>query len=138
MKEGIKKSKASLGNCYTNSFVIWQKLYNINSKRVRGLITSDDIPMFHDGKMYTISELKKIDEKCCLHYWVEANDMVYDINNLQSKILSKNAYYKLFQISEVEYADGGIFYNNYKTIAGKDDIDELITHILPSFKFKRV
>ena len=116
-----KISRKQKGNCPTDSFITFQKLYKIGSKRVRGRINNKDM-FIHD-----------IDNKFDLtHYWVEANNYVYDISEYQQVIMPIDEFYKKFNISDVEYADNGVFHkNNYELNSGPDT-DELINKNLLS------
>jgi hypothetical protein len=112
------------GKCASDSLITFQKLYKIGSKRVRGRINNKDL-FIHE-----------IDNKFDLtHYWVEANNYVYDISEYQQVIMPINEFYKLKQISDVEYAENGIFNkNNYELNSGPDT-DELIQKtLLPMFQ----
>ena len=108
------------GKCVSDSLKIYQKLFKIGSKRVRGKINRPEI-------------FKVVDDETDLtHYWVEAKGMVYDINNYQKIIMPIDEYYQELNISDVEYADYGIFNtNNNKLGSGPDSDEIIINNIVP-------
>ena len=119
--------KPKTGSCVTDSFITFQKLYCINSKRVRGRINNKSFMVnYEDNNEWDLT-----------HYWVEAQDYVYDNNNYQIKIMPKNEYYLNCQISDVEYAEtDGIFNkNNYILGCGPDTNVMIMNNILPKFKY---
>jgi hypothetical protein len=59
--------------------------------------------------------------------------MVYDKTIFRTIIAPKKEWYELYQISDVECAEDGVFNkNNYKLNCGPDNIDVLKKHLLPN------
>lgn len=127
--EEIMSKKPKQGTCVSDSFVTFQKLYCIKPKRVRGRLNSKSLFI---NKSLNIESLKDAD---IIHYWVEANGYVYDINNYQHKIIPIAEYYELCNVSDVEYAlDDGLFNKNNHVLGWGPDTDEMISdNILPEF-----
>jgi hypothetical protein len=116
------------GKCYIYSFILFQKLSKIGAKRCRGTINNP-----------SLIRRSKINQQVCHHVWVETDNMVYDKSILRTIIAPKEEWYEFYQISDVEYADYGIFNkNNYKLNSGPDDIDELKKHLLKKSSFRQI
>ena len=113
----MEYDKIPKGQCVIDSFVVYQKLYKLKPIRVRGYITNKEcVAGKEEGKPDV------------LHYWVEANDMVYDDNIRMTVIVPKNEYYAAFQIRDMEVADDGIFKN--------ECTKTLKTYLIRGFCFK--
>ena len=96
----MEYDKIPKGNCVIDSFVVYQKLYKLKPIRVRGFITNKEaVAGKEEGKPDV------------LHYWVEANGMVYDDNIRMTMIVPNNEYYAAFKIRDMEVAEGGLFKN---------------------------
>ena len=112
----IENARPNSGNCVNDSFLTYLKFMNLGAKRVRGKINATDL---FAGNFEITDKLKT-------HYWVELNDMVYDINCYQTKIVSKDKFYEVAQISDVEVAEDGIFYtNNFSLYTGPDRVSDM-------------
>ena len=110
------------GECYVYSFVLYQKLKKIGAKRCRGTVNAT-----------CIMRKSKYNETVPHHVWIETHNMVYDKSIFRTIIAPKKEWYELYQISDVEYAEDGIFNkNNYKLNCGPDNIDVLKKHLLPN------
>jgi hypothetical protein len=110
------------GKCYIYSIILFQKLRKIGAKRCRGTPNNT-----------SIMRKSKFNEEIAHHVWVETHNMVYDKSIFRTIIAPKDEWYQLYQISDVEYAEDGIFYkNNYNLNCGPDDINEIKKHLLPN------
>jgi len=120
-KNGLNKK----GNCVLDSWIMFQKILKLKPKRVRGLMNNIEC-IVPDSE-------KKI--KPISHYWVECNGMVYEDNFHHTIIIPINEYYDIYKITDIEYADEGVFYeNNYDLNIGMDNIDKLEINIIPKCK----
>jgi len=121
----FKNGSNKKGNCKLDSWNMFQKLLKLNPKRVRGLMNNIEcIVPDSEKKSQPIS-----------HYWVECNGMVYEDNLHQTIIIPINEYYDIYKITDIEYADEGVFYeNNYDLNIGMDNIDDLEINIIPKCK----
>jgi hypothetical protein len=118
-----KLARKEKGNCVVDSYITFQKLYKIGSKRVRGRINNKD--MFMNDINNTSDQV---------HYWTEANNYVYDISEHQKLIMPIDEFYQMFEISHVEYAEYGIFNKNNFELNSGPDIDAIINkHLLQMF-----
>ena len=92
-----KLARQEKGNCVVDSYITFQKLYKIGSKRVRGRINNKD--MF-------INNIDNTSDRT--HYWTEANNYVYDISENQKLIMPMDEFYQMFEISNVENSSLGL------------------------------
>lgn len=112
------------GKCTINSFITFQKLFKIGSKRVRGRINNKDMFIHNIENKFDLT-----------HYWVESNKYVYDISEYQKLIMPIDKFYRQFMVSDVEYADNGIFNsNNYELGSGPDTDDLINQNLLQMFQ----
>jgi hypothetical protein len=110
------------GECLFYSFVMYQKLQKIGAKRCRGRINATNL-----------MKKSRFNEVEPHHSWVETHNMVYDKTIFRTIIAPKKEWYEFYQVSNVEYADNGIFIkNNYCLNCGPDNIDDLKKHLLPN------
>ena len=110
------------GECYVYSFILYQKLKKIGAKRCRGTANAT-----------VVMKQSKYNETEAHHVWTETHNMVYDKSIFRTIIAPKKEWYEFYQISDVEYAEDGIFNkNNYKLNCGPDNIDILKKHLLPN------
>ncbi len=124
LEKRINNLKPNSGTCVIDSFITFQKLYKIGSKRVRGKINNKALVVDYNYELDDESDLT--------HYWVEAKGFVYDNNSYQTRIMPINEYYKLLNITDVEYAAEGIFNkNNYILGSGPDRDDMINKYLLP-------
>jgi len=95
-------------NCIEYSYEKWKKLYPIGAKRARGLANN------------TVNHYPETNVPS-FHCWVETDKLVFDETGFTTCIAPKKEWYEYNKISNVEYADGGLFLeNNYELNTGPD------------------
>jgi hypothetical protein len=112
-------------NCIKYSYENWKKTYPIGAKRVRGLVNNIDI-------IYPPTNEPQF------HYWVETDKIIIDESGVNKTVAPKQEWYEFLKISNIEYANMGLFLNNNYDLNIGHDTEEMEKDILLFYKKKGI